>query len=116
MVDRGNCARFAPKPAHIASDHPLDCDGAIQAFIVRLVDFAHTSRADQRLDRVWAEPRAGSQEHVVASILSRAIALTSVRVSFVNMICLGGRQGFAPIREEPKAMREALSRGNSRCD
>jgi hypothetical protein len=30
---------------------------------VRLVDLAHPSRADQRLDRVWAEPRAGSQEH-----------------------------------------------------
>ncbi len=29
---------------------------------------------------------------------------------------LAGRQGFVPIREEPKAMREALSRGDSRCD
>jgi hypothetical protein len=33
---------------------------------VRLVDLAHTSRADQRLDRVWAESRAWSQEHVVS--------------------------------------------------
>jgi hypothetical protein len=34
---------------------------------VRLVDLAHPSRADQRLNRVWAEPRAGSQEHQVSA-------------------------------------------------
>ena len=66
MVDRGNGARFALKPARIVSDHPLDRDGAIQASIVRLVDLAHTSRADQRLDFVRAKPRPGSQEHVVS--------------------------------------------------
>ena len=44
-------AGFALTPAHIVSDHPLDRDRAIQASIVRLVDLAHTSRADQRLDR-----------------------------------------------------------------
>jgi hypothetical protein len=65
MVDRGDGARLALKPAHIVSDQPLDRDRTIQAFIVRLVDLPHASRADQRLDRVWAEPRAGSQEHEV---------------------------------------------------
>jgi hypothetical protein len=62
MVDRGNGARLALKSARIVSNQPLDRDRAIQALIVRLVDLAHTSRADQRLDRVWAEPRAGSQD------------------------------------------------------
>ena len=66
MVDRGDGARLALKSARIAGDHPLDRDRAIQAFIVRLVDLAHAARADQRFDDVWAEPRAGSQEHVEA--------------------------------------------------
>ena len=50
MVDRGNRARFALKLARIVSNQPLDRDRAIQASIVRLVDLAHTSRADERLD------------------------------------------------------------------
>jgi hypothetical protein len=37
MVDRGNGARFALKPAHIVCDHPLDRERTIQAFIVRFV-------------------------------------------------------------------------------
>ena len=89
MVDRGNGARFALKPAHIVSDHPLDRDRAIQASIVRLVNLAHTSRADQRLDRVWAESGPWSQEHVVSVDSIAAIALPSVWASFVRMICLG---------------------------
>ncbi len=60
MVDRGNGARFALKPAHIVCDHPVDRDRAIQSSIVGLVDLAHASGADQRLDRVRAKPRAGS--------------------------------------------------------
>ena len=55
MVDRGDGARFTLKPAHTVGDQPLDGDGAFQASIVRLVDPAHASRADQRLDRVRAE-------------------------------------------------------------
>jgi hypothetical protein len=65
MVARENGARFALKPAHIVSVHPLDRGCAIQASIVRLVDLAHTSRADQQLDRVRAESGPWSQEHVV---------------------------------------------------
>jgi hypothetical protein len=67
VVDRGNGARFALKPAHIVGDHPLDRDRAIQSAIVGLVDFAHASGADQRLDRVRAKPRAGSEKHVVSA-------------------------------------------------
>jgi hypothetical protein len=72
MVDRGYGARFALKAAHIVSDHPLDCDRTVEAFIVRLVDLAHTSRADQRFDRVWAEPRAGRQVHGLGDRFYRA--------------------------------------------
>jgi hypothetical protein len=60
MVDRGNGARLALKSARIVGNQPLDRNRAIQAFIVRLVDLAHPSRADQRFDRVRAKPRAGS--------------------------------------------------------
>jgi hypothetical protein len=67
VVDRGDGARFTLKPAHIVSDHPLDRDRAIQAFLVRLVDLAHTSRADQRFDRVRAESGSTSQGHVVSA-------------------------------------------------
>ena len=66
MVDRGDGARFALKPAVVVGDQPLDRDRAIQASIVRLVDLAHTAGADQRFDFVRAKPRAGSQEHVVS--------------------------------------------------
>jgi hypothetical protein len=66
MVDRGDGSRFALKPAYVGREHPLDRYRTIQTFIVRLVDLAHTARADQRLDRVWAESRAWSQEHVVS--------------------------------------------------
>jgi hypothetical protein len=45
MVDRGNGARFALKPAHIVCDNPLDRDRAIQSSIVGLVDLAHASGA-----------------------------------------------------------------------
>jgi hypothetical protein len=65
MVDRGDGARFALKPAHIVGDQPLDRDRAIQASIVRLIDLSHPSRADQRLDGVRAESGPWSQEHVV---------------------------------------------------
>jgi hypothetical protein len=47
------------------------------------------SRADQRLDRVRAEPRAGSEEHVVG-VDSVARDRPDIRPGlFVNMICLG---------------------------
>ena len=67
MVDRGDGARFALEPAVVLREHPLDPDGAIQSSVVRVGDLAHTSRADERFDRVWAEPRAGSQEHAVSA-------------------------------------------------
>jgi hypothetical protein len=66
MVDRSDGARFALKPVVIVGDHPLDRDGAIQASIARFVDLTHTSRADQRLDFVWAKLRTGSEDHVVS--------------------------------------------------
>ena len=81
VVDRGDGARLALKPAHIVSDQPLDRDRAIQASIVRLVDLAHTSRADHRLDFVRAKPRAGSQQHVV-SVDSIAHGRPSLRLGF----------------------------------
>jgi hypothetical protein len=38
---------------------------------VRLVDFAHTSRADERLDYLRPKLRAGTQEHDVSDRIAR---------------------------------------------
>ena len=90
MVDCGDGARFTLKPAHIVSDHPLDRDSAIQAFIVRLVDLAHTSRADQRLD--CRTGRAACRESgalVSVDSIPRAGAIAAVksRRQFTLAIC-----------------------------
>jgi hypothetical protein len=52
-------------------EHALDRNRTIQSYVVRLVDFAHTSRADERLDYLRPKLRAGTQEHVVCDPIAR---------------------------------------------
>ncbi len=85
MVNRGDGARFALKPVRIVSDQPLDRDRAIQASIVRLVDLAHTARADQRLNFVRAESGPRSQEHLVRRFYRARSLLTTGREGRARM-------------------------------
>jgi hypothetical protein len=67
MVQRGSCARLAPEALKCGGvvGHPdrQDLDGhlAVEAGIARLINLAHATGADQRVDLVGPEASAGWQ-------------------------------------------------------
>ena len=70
MIQRSNGAGFALEAgAQILAlgdvfRQDLDGDGAVEASVARLVDFAHSSSADRGEDFVGAEFVAGGERHI----------------------------------------------------
>ena len=74
MVELGNRPRFTIEAlAELAigrqrHSQNFDRDSAIEAGVPRLVDLAHASRAEEALDFVHAEARAGAEGHQVRGL------------------------------------------------